>query len=1697
VINFLNFDGSGAGSLPAGFANITISGHVGNFQVQNTGSISSPNSLHDASGQTGASAVWTGFQLADEAIQFDQVVNLPGSGGVMNPLIRLGSDGQSGYGALISWSTPKIDFVKVNAGGSLSTIASPAIPAYVIGAQVTVKLEVQGANLRFKSWLTGTAEPSSWTASITDSTYSSAGYCGFSNGGGAADNVYFGPAGSTFSGGFVPPVLSSGSLTSTSAQLNWTSATQSGGTPTYQLLRSLHGANVYSPVPGATTSPSTDGSVSTAVAYDYKVTASDGINAPVSSNVVTLTIPTSINPYVLGSGQGIRLEFLDSSAAPSNIVAQASTNDVQTLTLIGTPTSNQFQLTLGSQTTAEIPSHFALPDRYALFTLPVTPGIAYTVALNTEPENVEPWSTVEILLIDGATGSELGPTLLSNDLGYSSPGANIFTEAPDPNNPGTIIKFKTIGTVTPTTTSLLILYTQNTLYTDPGPSFHIQAASLTAAGGSPVYYGTTGSMFTSTTGGFLIGSGGNSYQSGTAWFAYGYSLIQVFSNGGLLPTVAASDIQSALQGLSNVGSGNMMVVDQSGNGFGPFVTTAVGSLANQALPTLTTTSPAFTIAHTMVGGQIPTITINGGSPILLERWYWGQNVHSSGGSVTGGYSPLATNYFFQQAPTVQYYGAGEGVFVQNGSGWVVVSGSGYSLNPIKSANTGDSVTFYLEDGIVGDTYQLAMTWIADSTLCNDAQVVISGMSTTGLTTLATITLDQSVAPASFSDAGVMWHTLGTFTTAWPTTGLAISLTNPGPSIGAGPAVSDSSFETPTVSGYQYNPTGTAWTFTSTAGISQAGGPFNPSVGPPDGTQAAFIQNQGTMSQSISGWAAGNYTITFYGAQRSDGSHQTFNVLVDGNVVGTFTPPSQSAYTSYTTPAFTVTAGSHTIEIAGTVTGQSGIIDEVSIQVINPIQAVSIDSVQVKRTTTNTSIQIQPSDLVTLTMPAGFFTTAAGPVAAVTNQAVTNLVHQSSLPFTSNQKTMGAGYNVEPDIAVFAQMPLYSNLAQRLVYVNYTRATLTLNSLGYPTSSSQPAFIQAVASGCILFSYGDKMGIDYLPSGPYVLQWDGPDTLDLFCLGNGTATELLQYQSITGAANNQRVYNIQPTPNTTYSPDIWLSYTSAATESGGTYALSSSNFRIYPPDPSDPTFTTPWGLIGHSVPPKWHPATLTKLSGAKVLRFMDWCIINDNAINLYSDFRVPGSLTGPTRFITATIATISAPTAPLWWYPGFYPVIRCTFDSPHGIFEEASVVVTPNGTLEFSDGSTMSGAFGGDAHVVSPTVLDIAIGSQNTQTMTNTLTGGTVSVTVGQNAGIFLDAIDLCNTVGANFHCNIPNTFAVSEVATLANAVLSHLNPSLKVIVEYGNEHWNDSFGSWFYFINSGSVIRGNGTISEASWSEDPTLGYVANAVAVQSAFMAEATSLGKQAMVIKAAGGWAASGDTAVNVLSTAAAAPYSMTFDQLLIATYWHNQPYQGVEYNFLQLTDELTPAQSVDFQEDMLQTNGFFPYMVGSVRSAMDTAGFTGVEIGGYEGGWEILLPGASTANAFRRTYQILADPRTYWNQLHFLQGHQDAGMSQLAIFYMNGSGYEVHSGPVASWYLTCWPTWHWWNQQPGTGSYATDTANVNTPMKFNAVKSETGGGISRWNSLVPALIRSGGTIVSKQFRTTGVSAHGYKHI
>ena len=137
---------------------------------------------------------------------------------------------------------------------------------------------------------------------------------------------------------------------------------------------------------------------------------------------------------------------------------------------------------------------------------------------------------------------------------------------------------------------------------------------------------------------------------------------------------------------------------------------------------------------------------------------------------------------------------------------------------------------------------------------------------------------------------------------------------------AAAGLSDAGFESPSLGtgNFQYDPTGTPWSYSGSAGVTSNGTGFSAGNPPaPQGVQVAFIQAGGAFSQVVNGMTAGSYVLSFDAAQRGNygTSREDFEVLVDGTVVGTFTPTGTS-YAVYTTVAFTVTAGAHTITFQG-------------------------------------------------------------------------------------------------------------------------------------------------------------------------------------------------------------------------------------------------------------------------------------------------------------------------------------------------------------------------------------------------------------------------------------------------------------------------------------------------------------------------------------------------------------------------------------------------------------------------------------------------------------------------------------------------------------------------------------------------------------------------------------------------------------
>jgi hypothetical protein len=145
--------------------------------------------------------------------------------------------------------------------------------------------------------------------------------------------------------------------------------------------------------------------------------------------------------------------------------------------------------------------------------------------------------------------------------------------------------------------------------------------------------------------------------------------------------------------------------------------------------------------------------------------------------------------------------------------------------------------------------------------------------------------------------------------------LAADPTSPG-------ALVNGSFEVPALgNGYQYGPSasGIGWSFGNGTGIQGNGSAWHAAAAP-GGTQTAFIQGAGAITQSVS-LTPGNYTLTFQVARRAyaapAGGVQPLRVTVDGAQIGANVVPSGTSFAVVSIPFSIAASGAHVIGFSGT------------------------------------------------------------------------------------------------------------------------------------------------------------------------------------------------------------------------------------------------------------------------------------------------------------------------------------------------------------------------------------------------------------------------------------------------------------------------------------------------------------------------------------------------------------------------------------------------------------------------------------------------------------------------------------------------------------------------------------------------------------------------------------------------------------
>jgi hypothetical protein len=305
------------------------------------------------------------------------------------------------------------------------------------------------------------------------------------------------------------------------------------------------------------------------------------------------------------------------------------------------------------------------------------------------------------------------------------------------------------------------------------------------------------------------------------------------------------------------------------------VTIPVGSTGSIYLPTLGTTTSNLLITESgttiwqngMVSGSSPDVTFAGVQVTNSQTYVvW---------TVGSGSYQFAWNPFLAPTGLTAIVGNGQATLT-----WNAVPGAiGYNVKRSSTSGSGYTV---IANGVTGTNY-------TDLTLSNNTTYYYVVSAVSGSEESAN-SLEVSATPGYIQNFG---------------------------------------FEMPMISTYEYGPSGAVWTFFAQSGANGSGITANNSAftsgnpSAPQGYQVAFLQGIATISQALIGLISGAvYQVTFSAAQRNNiygqQAGQTWQLEVDGAVIGTYAPPEPAQNYADYTALFTASAtNSHTLAFVGT------------------------------------------------------------------------------------------------------------------------------------------------------------------------------------------------------------------------------------------------------------------------------------------------------------------------------------------------------------------------------------------------------------------------------------------------------------------------------------------------------------------------------------------------------------------------------------------------------------------------------------------------------------------------------------------------------------------------------------------------------------------------------------------------------------
>jgi len=253
-------------------------------------------------------------------------------------------------------------------------------------------------------------------------------------------------------------------------------------------------------------------------------------------------------------------------------------------------------------------------------------------------------------------------------------------------------------------------------------------------------------------------------------------------------------------------------------------------------------------------------------------------------------------------------------------------------------------------------------------------------------------------------------------------------------------------------------------------------------------------------------------------------------------------------------------------------------------------------------------------------------------------------------------------------------------------------------------------------------------------------------------------------------------------------------------------------------------------------------------------------------------------------------------------------------------------------------------------------------------------------------------VSLANTLRADAWFSMPYQASDDYIQSFANYVNQHLNPGLKVYIEYTNEAWNNIFVHRRYTIDQGVKLKLD--------SDPQTAGIKFYAQRSVEIFKIWEDAFNDKQRLVRTLAGWSANTDLTSQILS------YKQTHqhtDAFAIAPYFYATP------------ETLRKAKTVDdvFASVVSTWSNYgLPASIKQIKKQVQLTQEFGVELLAYEGGQHLV-------DWETRTVEAHPNPLLY-------EANRDPRMGQLYTRYLNawreagGKTFVHFSAPrIYSWY------------------------------------------------------------------------------